>query len=183
MRPNTYTVRRGDSLYAIAWRYQLDYRDLAATNNIRDPYTIYPGDVLNLRVTEGRALSTSAAWTGEVTPGDHAPQQGAASAKPQIAASRRGAAQTQPRKPSAQVAAPATKPAPRTQAAATAPTRATASAPKANAAPAPARAGATRGWATSSRRAPPPKASAVAISDRTTCSTPAQGCIRRLGAW
>ncbi len=145
VRPNTYTVRRGDSLYAIAWRYQLDYRDLAATNNIRDPYTIYPGDVLNLRVTEGARFrppppgpvkSPQATTRHSKAP----PAQTADRSKPARAA------QTQPRKPSAQVAAPATKPAPRTQAAATAPTRATASAPKANAAPAPARAGATRGW-------------------------------------
>ena len=136
VRPNTYTVRRGDSLYAIAWRYQLDYRDLAATNNIRDPYTIYPGDVLNLRVKEGARFR--APPPGPVksppTPARHikaAPAQTAERSKPATAETR-----------------PA-KPAPRTQAAATTPTRATASAPKANAASPeapPARAGATRGW-------------------------------------
>lgn len=151
VRPNTYTVRRGDSLYAIAWRYQLDYRDLAATNNIRDPYTIYPGDVLNLRVTEG------ARFRGPPPGPVKSPQTTARHSKPPPAQTAdRGkpppAARTQPSKPSPPAAAPAkkpAKPAPRTQATATAPKRATASAPKARAASPeapPARAGATRGW-------------------------------------
>jgi len=41
-------VRRGDTLYSIAWRYGMDYRRLAEWNAIRQPYTIYPGQKLRL---------------------------------------------------------------------------------------------------------------------------------------
>jgi len=44
-----HVVRRGDTLYAIAWRYHLDYRDVARWNGIRSPYLIYPGDRIRLR--------------------------------------------------------------------------------------------------------------------------------------
>ena len=45
----TYTVVRGDTLYSIAWRFDFDYRRLAAANKIGPPYTIYPGQVLGLK--------------------------------------------------------------------------------------------------------------------------------------
>lgn len=44
-----YRVKRGDSLFAIAFRFGLDYRDLAVWNNIRSPYTIYPDQLLSLK--------------------------------------------------------------------------------------------------------------------------------------
>lgn len=47
-KPAYYTVRRGDTLYSIAWNYGYDYRDVAAWNNIRSPYTIYPGQKIRL---------------------------------------------------------------------------------------------------------------------------------------
>jgi len=47
--PNDYTVSGGDTLFAIAWRYGLDYRSLASANNIKSPYTIYPGQKLSLK--------------------------------------------------------------------------------------------------------------------------------------
>ena len=43
-----HTVVRGDTLYFIAFNYGLDYRDVAAWNGIRAPYTIYPGQKLKL---------------------------------------------------------------------------------------------------------------------------------------
>lgn len=43
-----HVVSRGDTLYAIAWRYRLDYRDVARWNGIRPPYVIYPGDKIRL---------------------------------------------------------------------------------------------------------------------------------------
>lgn len=43
-----YTVQRGDTLYSIAFRYGVDFRVLAAANGIADPYTIYPGQKLDL---------------------------------------------------------------------------------------------------------------------------------------
>ncbi len=43
-----YRVGAGETLYAIAWRYNLDYRELARWNNISAPYTIHPGQELTL---------------------------------------------------------------------------------------------------------------------------------------
>jgi lipoprotein NlpD len=45
-----YTVQPGDTLYAIAFRYRLDYRALAAANGLAQPYTIFPGQ--RMRLTE-----------------------------------------------------------------------------------------------------------------------------------
>jgi lipoprotein NlpD len=48
-RPSsTYTVQPGDSLYSIAFGANMDWRDIAAHNGIHTPYTIYPGQVLQL---------------------------------------------------------------------------------------------------------------------------------------
>ncbi len=46
--PAQYTVRAGDSVYAIAWRYKLDYRDIAQWNRLRAPFRIFPGQRLRL---------------------------------------------------------------------------------------------------------------------------------------
>ena len=53
----TYTVARGDTLYSIAWRFNLDYRRFAAANQIGSPFTIYPGQ--KLRLTEQMPLRAS----------------------------------------------------------------------------------------------------------------------------
>jgi lipoprotein NlpD len=44
----TYTVKRGDTLYSIAWRHGLDYREVARWNGIGRDYLIRPGQVLAL---------------------------------------------------------------------------------------------------------------------------------------
>ena len=44
----SYRVERGDTLYSIAFRHGIDYRELAAWNGIEPPYTIYPGRELRL---------------------------------------------------------------------------------------------------------------------------------------
>lgn len=41
-----YTVKPGDTLYSISWRYGYDHREIAAWNNIPPPYTIYVGQEL-----------------------------------------------------------------------------------------------------------------------------------------
>lgn len=51
--PATYTVRPGDTLYAIAWRHNMDYRVLARWNNVPADYRIEPGQVLRLRPPPG----------------------------------------------------------------------------------------------------------------------------------
>jgi len=43
-----HTVRSGDTLYAIAWRYGLDYRELARWNAIPEPFTIHVGQALRI---------------------------------------------------------------------------------------------------------------------------------------
>lgn len=44
-----YTVVRGDTLYSIAFRANLDVRELARLNQLADPYLIYPGQELRLQ--------------------------------------------------------------------------------------------------------------------------------------
>jgi lipoprotein NlpD len=44
-----YVVRRGDTLFSIAWQHGVKYQQLAAINGIRYPYTIYSGQRLRLR--------------------------------------------------------------------------------------------------------------------------------------
>ena len=46
--PQSYTVKKNDTLYSIAWRYEMDFRDIAKWNNISAPYAIYPGQRLNM---------------------------------------------------------------------------------------------------------------------------------------
>lgn len=41
-------VAKGETLYSIAWRYNQDFRDLAASNQIPEPYVIYAGQRLSL---------------------------------------------------------------------------------------------------------------------------------------
>jgi len=48
-RPESYTVKRGDTLYSIALDNGLDYRELAAWNNITDPAAIKAGMALRMR--------------------------------------------------------------------------------------------------------------------------------------
>lgn len=43
-------VSPGETLYSIAWRYDVDHRQLARHNGISPPFTIYPGQVLQLDV-------------------------------------------------------------------------------------------------------------------------------------
>lgn len=44
----SYVVARGDTLYSIAFRNKVDFRDLAKWNGIAAPYTIWPGQHLRL---------------------------------------------------------------------------------------------------------------------------------------
>ena len=47
-RPRTYVVRRGDTLYSIAFNYGFDYRELADLNGIKNPGVISVGQVIHL---------------------------------------------------------------------------------------------------------------------------------------
>ena len=45
-------VRPGETLYGIAFRYGMDYRNLAAWNGIREPFQIYTNQRLRLNAPE-----------------------------------------------------------------------------------------------------------------------------------
>ena len=47
-KPGYHRVRRGDTLYSIAWQNGLNFHQLAEMNAIRAPYTIYVGQSLRL---------------------------------------------------------------------------------------------------------------------------------------
>lgn len=48
LEANDHLVRAGDTLYSIAFRNQLDYREVARWNGIGSDYLIYPGQVIRL---------------------------------------------------------------------------------------------------------------------------------------
>ena len=57
--PDDYTVASGDTLYSIAWRYEIDPDDLAKWNQLSPPYVIRPGDRLHTRESDSRAADSS----------------------------------------------------------------------------------------------------------------------------
>ena len=70
-RPNTYTVKKGDTLYAIGLEFGYDYKEIASTNNLSPPYAIKIGQKLNLPVNGNLEKSAPASTTEEgviVTP-------------------------------------------------------------------------------------------------------------------
>ena len=77
-RPQVYTVKRGDTLAQIALDHGLDYRELAAWNNLENPNVIRVGQALRLTAPTGGA-------TAAATPATTAPLRAptaAADAKP-----------------------------------------------------------------------------------------------------
>lgn len=73
-RPDTYTVKRGDTLLGIALDHGLDYRDLARWNQLANPNVIEVGQVLRLREptaqADARAGQTPAQQPSQAAPGD-----------------------------------------------------------------------------------------------------------------
>ncbi|CAN0295534.1 unnamed protein product [Discosporangium mesarthrocarpum] len=55
--PATVTVRRGDSLYKIGRRYNVRLRAMIDANNLKPPYTIFPGQKLKMPVTGGHVVA------------------------------------------------------------------------------------------------------------------------------
>jgi lipoprotein NlpD len=75
---DAYVVESGDTLYSIAWRHDLDYRDLARWNHIGPDFRITVGQRLRLR-PDG---SPAAAGTSAADPGRPPPRSaGAATAR------------------------------------------------------------------------------------------------------
>ncbi len=61
MNGDSYTVVRGDTLYSIAFRANVDYHQLAAWNGISAPYVIHPGQVLSVAGPAPAASAQTAA--------------------------------------------------------------------------------------------------------------------------
>ncbi len=66
----SYEVAKGDTLYSIAFRKGVDFRDLAKWNGIDAPYTIWPGQHLRLSPSAGNAPAAhvAAATTEKAKP-------------------------------------------------------------------------------------------------------------------
>jgi lipoprotein NlpD len=65
----TYVVARGDTLYSIAFRSGVDFRDLSQWNGVAAPFTIWPGQTLKLSPPTGAvapAAASAVAATGPV---------------------------------------------------------------------------------------------------------------------
>ena len=56
----SYVVQKGDTLYSIAFRNGVDFRDLAQWNQVAEPYTIWPGQTLALSPVRQAPASTVA---------------------------------------------------------------------------------------------------------------------------
>ncbi|WP_236074870.1 peptidoglycan DD-metalloendopeptidase family protein [Teredinibacter purpureus] len=53
-------VAKGETLYSIAWRYNLDYKVLARMNGVGSSYKIYPGQTISLLVGASNVASNPA---------------------------------------------------------------------------------------------------------------------------
>lgn len=55
-------INEGETLYAVAWIYDLDFAALARANNLREPYLLTPGQYLDVDLrTEGGTVARSSA--------------------------------------------------------------------------------------------------------------------------
>lgn len=83
-----YTVKPGDTLYSISWRYGYDHREVAAWNSIPPPFNIYPGQELLIispyqaEPREPQATNTSQATGAATAPATTVPQAAAAVSRP-----------------------------------------------------------------------------------------------------
>ncbi|WP_090276229.1 peptidoglycan DD-metalloendopeptidase family protein [Halopseudomonas litoralis] len=55
----SHIVRRGETLYQIAFRYGWDWKALAANNGMREPFIIYPGQRISLATRAGGVTRTT----------------------------------------------------------------------------------------------------------------------------
>jgi lipoprotein NlpD len=67
-RPGVHRVAAGDTLYSIAFQYNLDFRSLALANNLNPPYTIVLGQELMLDLNR-QAMPGSSAGSVALTSG------------------------------------------------------------------------------------------------------------------
>lgn len=62
-RPDTYIVKKGDTLFSIGLEYGLEYKEIAAANNISEPYPIQIGQKLNLAGVKAKSAVADANLT------------------------------------------------------------------------------------------------------------------------
>jgi lipoprotein NlpD len=62
-RPDTYIVKKGDTLYSISLEYGYDYKDIAQWNSIQPPYVIHVGRQLRMKDPKATAASVASAST------------------------------------------------------------------------------------------------------------------------
>jgi len=60
-RPDSYIVKKGDTLYAIGLEFGFDYKEIAQWNDIPPPYTIKIGEALKLKESTKATAHTPAA--------------------------------------------------------------------------------------------------------------------------
>ncbi len=103
--PQTYVVRPLDTLYTIAWRHNLDYRELAKWNHIGADYKLTIGQILTLHPGGARVAASpnrapgppvSAAANGMVAPRPPANASNGASAPRPSANASNGASAPRP---------------------------------------------------------------------------------------
>ncbi len=91
-KQGVYIVRPGDGLYAIAWRYGLDYRNIVRINHLSEPYTLQTGQKLYLVQPTAQdkkmaaAMAAKPATTHTVKATTTKPAATKAAAQPQSAA-------------------------------------------------------------------------------------------------
>lgn len=67
-------VKKGETLYAIAFRYETDYRQLARLNHLQSPYSLRIGQVLRVRgVAMPRSFKPSRPYKPQSPPKIHPP--------------------------------------------------------------------------------------------------------------
>ena len=100
-----YTVQPGDTLYSIAFRYGVNVNELAARNQIKAPYTIYPGQQVVTDLSDfSSASTTSQAIDVEVKPVENPGSGAVGSSKAPVKDEREETAKAEPE--------PASKPPP-----------------------------------------------------------------------
>jgi lipoprotein NlpD len=64
----THVVQPGETLYTIAWRYSIDYQDLAQFNGLSNPDLIYVGQRLSLRPSAASRPTQASSGTAPSSP-------------------------------------------------------------------------------------------------------------------
>ena len=110
-----YRVQRGDTLYAIAFKRGVDFRDLASWNGVASPYRIYPGQELRLSAAAERtslpAVTQAAAErTVAATPSEPPAMRQSTQVEKPVAPASMGFQDVEPASATQEAAASATPP-------------------------------------------------------------------------